>query len=51
MAASMRAGPIADLTQQLEVAHAALAEATGTIKQMKTERQEEINRFELGINR
>jgi hypothetical protein len=50
-AAAVTAGPLADLQQQLEAAHAQLAEARGTVKQMKLERQEEVTRFEEGLHR
>eukprot|EP00775_Hariotina_reticulata_P004489 gene4489-4742_t len=50
-ATAVTGGPLADLQQQLEAAHAQLAEASGTIKQMKLERQEEVTRFEDGLHR
>lgn len=51
LADSLKIGPMAELRSQLHDAEARLAEATGTIQQMRHERQEEAARFEDGLHR
>lgn len=51
VSAALRAGPLAELQQQLDAVRGQLAEATGTIRQMKLQKQEELSRFEDGLHR
>lgn len=51
VSAALRAGPLAELQQQLDAVRGQLADATGTIRQMKLDRQEEASRFEDSLRR
>ncbi|WIA16070.1 hypothetical protein OEZ85_012795 [Tetradesmus obliquus] len=51
LADSINSGPVAELQGRLHEAEARLAEAAGTITQMRHERQEDAARFEEGLVR
>lgn len=51
LADSINSGPVAELQGRLHEAEARLAEASGTITQMRHERQEDAARFEEGLVR